>query len=148
MPVRVESLADRIDFGQPDLFKGSQQLLQRDLHALAQLFGIGRARFERAFQAVGDRNQRLGERLDRVLLDLRDFLGRAPARVLELGSRPQIQIVVFRRLASCGLQFGQQVRRRPFGGRRRGQPVVGGLERLSLRSGIGLQGLASPCPSV
>jgi len=67
VPVRVESLADRIDFGQPDLFKAASSCFSVICTPSRSFSGSGRARFERAFQAVGDRNQRLGERLDRVL---------------------------------------------------------------------------------
>ncbi len=52
VPVRVELLPDRIDFGQRVLLEGRAQLAQRQLDALAQLLGGGILDLERLLEAV------------------------------------------------------------------------------------------------
>ena len=107
MPVRIESLAFGIDWGQAGLFKGRQELAQGDLHAGSHLLGRCRRRGERGLEAVNHGNQRFGKIFDRVLVRLRDvFLSTAPD-IFHLGLRPQVGLVVLRH---AGLRLNERGR--------------------------------------
>jgi len=99
--IRVELLADRIDFLEAGFFKGGRQLLERQVGARFQALYAGIVRGECGLQAVLDGEQLAGEALDGEFRSLGDVFLRAAADIfsLRLGSEPGI--VMF-----LGLQLG------------------------------------------
>ncbi len=118
--MRVELRADGVDVDDLRLVEGRGELLQRELDAGPERVRRGVAGGEGRFQRVLDRQQVLGEILDRVLVRLRDVVGRLLADVLGVGAGAQPRVLQLRRLV-----LGLLEERRDIGGRVGGVRIPG-----------------------
>ncbi|MOA25763.1 hypothetical protein D3C78_1465100 [compost metagenome] len=83
--VRVQLLAQRVDFADLALLEGGQQLFQRQVDAEFEVFELAGLVLKRHFQAVLDRDEFGGEFFDGKLLCLGHFFHATAALVFSFG---------------------------------------------------------------
>jgi hypothetical protein len=102
--MRVEFLAERIDFRHPRLLEGCGKLFQGEFDAVPQVFDGDVVGTQRRLQAVLDRQQFGGKFLGCVLVRLGDVFLRAAAQIFCLGLGAQPGVVVLSRFQFSSAQ--------------------------------------------